>query len=111
MSPETTRLYLIRHGEVEERYHKIFGGRIDMDLSQQGRRQASQLAGYLRRHPVQAVYASPMKRVQQTFAPYVDLGGNPPRTMPDLREVDFGDWTGLGWHDVKERFGMSAFDW
>jgi broad specificity phosphatase PhoE len=111
MSTETTRLYLVRHGEVEERYHKIFGGRIDMDLSDRGRQQASQLAGYLRRHPVQAVYASPMKRVQQTFAPYVELGGTAPRLMGDLREVDFGDWTGLGWHEVRERFGMSAFDW
>ena len=24
-----TRLYLLRHGEVESRYHKVFGGKID----------------------------------------------------------------------------------
>ena len=28
-----TRLLLIRHGEVEDQYHKLFGGRIDMNLS------------------------------------------------------------------------------
>ena len=31
-----TRLYLLRHGEVEARYHRIFGGRIDMELSPRG---------------------------------------------------------------------------
>ena len=39
-----TRLYLIRHGEVEERYHRVFGGRIDMDLSPLGSEQAAAVA-------------------------------------------------------------------
>jgi broad specificity phosphatase PhoE len=31
------RLILVRHGEVEERYHRVFGGcRIDMGLSSLG---------------------------------------------------------------------------
>ena len=111
MKDSTTRLYLVRHGEVEERYHKIFGGRIDMNLSPHGNDQARALAAYLKRHPVQAAYSSPMKRVQQTHGPYVELGGHAPRVFEDLREVDFGDWTGLGWDEVRHRFGMSAFDW
>ena len=28
-----TRIYLLRHAEVETRYQRVFGGRIDMDLS------------------------------------------------------------------------------
>jgi len=28
-----------------------------------------------------------------------------------LREVDFGDWTGLTWEAVREKFGVSAFQW
>ena len=31
--------------------------------------------------------------------------------MPDLREVDFGDWTGFRWNEIKARFGVDAFDW
>ena len=38
-----TKLFLIRHAEVEERYHKVFGGRIDMGLSRRGQEQAKQL--------------------------------------------------------------------
>ena len=36
--------WLIRHAEVETRYQKTFGGRIDMNLSPRGREQAEILA-------------------------------------------------------------------
>lgn len=107
-----TRLYLIRHGEVETRYHRIFGGsRIDMDLSDAGHQQATRLANWLARIPLDAVYASPMRRVQLTWEPSRRFFPADPVILPGLREVDFGDWTGLGWDDVEARFGMSAYDW
>lgn len=106
-----TRLFLIRHAEVEARYQNIFGGRIDMDLSPHGHEQARALAGFLGRLPMDALYDSPMKRVQQTLAPWLNNGAPGPVTLPGLREVDFGDWTGLGWDAVRERFGHSAWDW
>ena len=31
--------------------------------------------------------------------------------MAGLREVDFGDWTGLGWEQVREKFNVSPFHW
>jgi broad specificity phosphatase PhoE len=106
-----TRLFLIRHAEVEARYQNVFGGRIDMDISPRGHEQAAALAGFLRRKEFDAIYASPMKRVQQTLAPLLNNGAPMPVIMPDLREVDFGDWTGHGWDAVKEKFGASAFEW
>ena len=106
-----TRLFLIRHAEVEARYQNVFGGRVDMEISRRGHQQASALADFLRRKKFDALYASPMKRVQQTLAPLLDDGVPRPILMPDLREVDFGDWTGLGWDAVKEKFGASAFEW
>jgi len=107
-----TTLYLIRHGEVETRYHRIFGGsRIDMELSDFGRQQAGRLANWLARIPLDAVYASPMRRVQLTWEPSRRLFPSDPIILPGLREIDFGDWTGLGWNDVESRFGMSAYDW
>lgn len=106
-----TRLLLVRHAEVEARYHRVFGGSVDMDLSPLGHTQAVALADYLRRKPLDAIYASPMKRVQQTLAPFLSNGGPSPVVLPSLREVDFGDWTGHGWDAVREKFGASAFDW
>ena len=106
-----TRLFLIRHAEVEVRYHGIFGGRIDMNLSARGRQMARTLAAYLQRKPLDAVYASPMKRVRQTLAPALRLGTPVPTVLPGLREIDFGDWTGLGWQTVSDRFGFDSHEW
>ncbi len=94
-----TRLLLIRHAEVEERYHKIFGGTIDMNLSPRGQEQARKLAGYLHGRKMDAIYASPMKRVQQTLAPCLNSGAPAQTIMPGLREIHFGDWTG---HELGE---------
>ena len=107
-----TRLYFIRHGEVEERYHRIFGGsRIDMNLSDLGHQHARALAEWFERGSLDAVYVSPMQRANQTAAPLLEEHGLTPAVMPDLREVDFGDWTGFRWHEIQERFGVVAYNW
>jgi len=112
MSPaQPTRLLLVRHAEVEQRYHKIFGGRIDMDLSPRGHDQARRLAEFLRGKTIDAIYASPMKRVQQTLAPVLKNGAPAQRIIDDLREVDFGDWTGLNWEEVCARFNLLTHEW
>jgi broad specificity phosphatase PhoE len=106
-----TSLFLLRHAEVEVQYHRIFGGRIDMGLSPRGETQAITLAKFLEHKTFDAVYASPMKRVQATLAPLVANRNGSPIMIPGLREVDFGDWTGLSWEDVRRKFNLSAFDW
>lgn len=107
-----TRLYFIRHGEVEERYHRIFGGsQIDMALSPLGHEHARALADWFGDGALDSVYVSPMQRVHQTAAPLLKSRGLTPVVLPDLREVDFGDWTGFGWHEIQEKFGVVAFDW
>jgi broad specificity phosphatase PhoE len=111
VKPSVTRLLLIRHAEVEARYQGVFGGRIDMDLSPRGHEQAATLARYLQTKPLSAIYASPMKRVQQTLTPLLVNGAPKPIIVPDLREVDFGDWTGLNLDQVQAKFGVSALSW
>lgn len=111
MTPNPTRLLLIRHAEVEVRYQKVFGGAVDMDLSPLGHEQAGALAKFLRTRHFDALYASPMKRVQQTLAPVLQNGVPQPMILPGLREVDFGDWTGHGWDAILEKFGVSAYTW
>jgi broad specificity phosphatase PhoE len=106
-----TRLLLIRHAEVETRYQRIFGGRIDMNISPHGQSQAVALADFLRHQPLDAIYASPMKRVQQTLAPLLNNGAPPFKVISDLREVDFGDWTGLNYEQVLKTFGVVASAW
>jgi broad specificity phosphatase PhoE len=106
-----TQLFLCRHAEVEDLYHRRFGGTIDMALSAWGHTQAQALARWLSRHRFDAVYASPMQRVQLTLEPFRPQFQGEPVILDGLREVDFGAWTGCGWDEVETRFGMSAFDW
>ena len=110
-APTATRLLLVRHGEVEARYQRKFGGWIDMNLSPNGKRQARILADYLRRKTIDAIYASPMKRVQQTLAPTLKANGHHQTIIEDLREINFGDWTGLGWQEVEDQFKFQSHEW
>jgi broad specificity phosphatase PhoE len=107
----STQLFLLRHGEVEDRYHRVFGGRLDMELSPLGHEQAAALARYVRRHPLDAIYASPMRRAQQTLAPLSSHAPAPAVVRPELCEVDFGDWTGLTWEEVWNRFKIHPSSW
>ena len=110
-SANPTRLLLVRHAEVERNFQRIFGGKIDMNLSPRGHQQAGILAKFLHARKLDAVYASPMKRVQQTLAPYLGNGAPKQTILHDLREVDFGGWTGLNWEQVAEKFNLLTHDW
>jgi alpha-ribazole phosphatase len=112
MSQKHTTLTLIRHGEVAERYHHVFAGRrIDMELSNLGQEQARALAKHLHGVHFGAIYASPMQRAQQTLAPIAVDQKVKPITLDGLAEVDFGDWTGLNWQQLQDRYHFTAYEW
>ena len=106
-----TRLHLIRHGEVDCEFHQVFGGRIDMELSPLGHRQAKHLANFLSERSFDRIYRSPMVRVKQTAAPLLKALNQTAVELDDLCEVDFGVWTGYKWHEIKDKFGKNAIDW
>lgn len=82
-----------------------------MNLSPRGDEQARILAAFLRGKQMDAIYASPMKRVQQTLAPFLNNGAPPQTIMPALREIHFGDWTGLNWEVVCRQFNLDPHEW
>ena len=69
-----------------------------MDLSPRGHEQAAALARYLHQKPLSAIYASPMKRVQQTLAPLLVNGAPKPDHPAGLARGGFRglDRAGLG---------------
>ena len=108
---QPTRLHLVRHGEVDEAYHQVFGGSIDMELSATGHEQAKSLAKFLQGRNFDHIYRSPMVRVRQTAKPLLDALGREAEVIDELREVDFGVWTGHKWHEIQGKFGVDAEDW
>lgn len=100
----TTRMYLIRHGATssnEQRPYVLQGSGIDHPLSENGRRQATALGEFMASHPIDAIFASPMKRAVET-AEYLTKPRNLTiETFADLKEVDVGDWEGRAWDSIQ----------
>jgi probable phosphoglycerate mutase len=83
------RLVLVRHG-LPERVHTDGGG-ADPDLTPLGHEQAGRVVGALEGDPVDAVYASTMRRARSTAVPLAAARGLEPRLVHDLREYDSDD--------------------
>jgi broad specificity phosphatase PhoE len=82
-----------------------------MGLSEEGHKQAEALAAFFSRHPLDALYASPMERARQTLGPLLRSYSLTPVFLEGLREVDFGDWTGLSWEEVNGKMQKDPFAW
>lgn len=82
-----------------------------MELSPLGHEQAKGLAKFLNDRNFDRIYRSPMIRVRQTAKPLLDALDREAEVIDDLREVDFGVWTGHKWHEIQEKFGVDAEDW
>lgn len=86
-----TRLVLVRHGATEWNERGLCLGRKDVPLSATGRRQAELLRDAMRGDRFDAVFASPLARAVETAR----ILGHEPRPLPDLVEIDRGEWEGL----------------
>ncbi len=90
MNPTT--VYLVRHGENHANVRRELSSRhVDYDLTGRGREQARQLAAHFAGQSLHAIYASPLKRAQQTAAPIAAAHGLEVHTLEGLREVEVGD--------------------
>lgn len=100
----TTRILLVRHGATVLSAEDRFAGSTDVDLSDEGRKQAAGLAARLSSVPLAAVYASPMRRTVETASIIVRSRGLSLRLDPGLREIDHGRWEGMHRAEVEAAF-------
>ena len=77
---------LIRHALPVRR--ELTEGRADPELSEAGLRQAEHLATYLAGESIHAVYASPLRRAQQTAMPLAGVKGLEIVTEDGVAEYD-----------------------
>ena len=66
---EITVVHLLRHGEVHNPKHVLYGRLPGYHLSANGRMMAVAAADYFEGRPVAAVFASPLERAQETAQP------------------------------------------
>jgi probable phosphoglycerate mutase len=107
----TTRVLLIRHGATVLSAEDRFAGSTDVELSDEGRRQARGLAQRLATLPLTAVYASPMKRTRETASIVAAPAKLEPRVDDGLREIDHGHWEGLTRKEAESRFAEEYGAW
>jgi broad specificity phosphatase PhoE len=99
-----TVLLLARHGETDWTHEKRWQGHADPPLNERGRAQARALAGTLGDVRLDAIYSSDLLRASQTATMVAEGRAIEVRLDPELRENDFGDWTGLTRDEVERRF-------
>ena len=103
MSDEATDtiLYLVRHGETEYNRRRIVQGRgVDAELNETGHQQAEALAARFADVPLDAIYASSLRRAQQTAAAVHRHHENVPVAyLADLDEMAWGRYEGMGASD------------
>src|ERR1700758_2005170 len=86
---EITVVHLLRHGEVHNPKHILYGRLPGSPLSANGRMMAAAAADYFAGRPVAAVFASPLERAQETAQPVAERLGLPITT--DERRIEWGN--------------------
>jgi probable phosphoglycerate mutase len=107
----TTRIYLIRHGATILSAEDRFAGATDVDLSDEGRRQAEALALRLSDDHITAVYCSPLRRTIETAMIVARPQGLTPIPRDGLREINHGRWESLRRSDVEAQFPEEYAAW
>ena len=91
--PQTTAaaLWLVRHGESTWNVAGLAQGHNDeAELTERGLRQAAEAAAQFGYRPVRAIYASDLRRAQQTAAAFAAVLGLPVAADARLRERSLG---------------------
>src|SRR5487761_132743 len=84
-------LWLVRHGESTWNTAGLAQGHNDeAELTERGRRQAAEAAAQFGYRPVRAIYASDLRRAQQTAAAFAAVLGLPVYADARLRERSLG---------------------
>ena len=93
-------LLLTRHGNAASP-DVMLGGRLDVPLTEKGRREAEALAARLAGVRIDRIIASPMLRALETAQPIAR--GRQVEIDERLREQDYGTWEGMTHGEIEAR--------
>src|SRR4051794_32131341 len=101
-----TRFLLIRHA-LNDTVGLRFAGRMPgVELNEEGKGQAAELAERLGKQPIKAIYSSPLERSLATAQPLADKLKLKVETVDEFTELDMGEWTGRDFEEIR---GCSYF--
>ncbi len=107
--PTTT--WLLRHGETPLSTERRFSGVAEVSLSERGQAQASAAAARVAGLGVDVIVSSPLTRAMQTASVVARKAGLDVAVDDGLRETDWGQWEGLTFAEVQQRWGRELQEW
>ncbi|APV44237.1 alpha-ribazole phosphatase [Dehalogenimonas formicexedens] len=94
------RLILVRHGKTATDNPEKCHGSTDIDLSEEGYRQAHRLAERFRHQKIDAIYASTLRRGIETAKHIAAPHNIKIYSAPELNEVNFGQIEGITFEEA-----------
>jgi broad specificity phosphatase PhoE len=104
-------LYLIRHGETESNREKRYTGWTESPLSPYGLRQAEKAGSFLAARGIDELYCSDLQRAIGTAQVIGVCSKLEPCPTPLLREIHFGQWEGLTYKEIEQRWKTKIREW
>ena len=97
--------FLFRHGQTDWNLQKKCQGSTDIPLNQTGIDQANELATFMKRYPLDAIFTSHLKRAHRTAQIISEIHNIPLFIEKDLRETFFGEMEGMFVNDIIAHVG------
>lgn len=107
------KLFLIRHGQTDWNLKGKIQGSYDSELNEAGIIQAEELSKKIieNNYEFSKIYSSRQKRAMKTAqilskatnVDYIQING--------LEEMNLGEWEGLSWAEVKEKYPSEYDEW
>lgn len=108
---EATRILAIRHGQTAWNADSRIQGHTDIALDALGEWQAERVALALGDEELDVLYSSDLARARQTAAPLAARKKLELRIDPGLRERGFGEFEGLSFKQIEQRWPEQAAAW
>ena len=105
-----TKIILVRHGQSIGNLTRRFLGHTDLDLSDQGYVQANATAVALKNEKIDKIYSSDLIRAYNTAVPHSKMHNLPIICCEGLREAYVGEWEGLLFDEIVEKWGREVFE-
>ncbi|HLD02759.1 MAG TPA: histidine phosphatase family protein [Candidatus Nanoarchaeia archaeon] len=103
------KVYIVRHGETDYNKNKVFQGQIDSHLTEEGIRQAKDLAERLKDCKITKIYCSTLTRARDTAKIISDVLKADVVETPLLKEQSLGIWEDKNKQqvikDLKDKYG------
>lgn len=107
------KLFLIRHGQTDWNIKGKIQGSCDIELNVTGSKQAEELSSKILKdkYKFSKIYSSLQRRAVKTAEILSKVTNVEYISMEGLEEINLGEWQGLSWTEVKEKYPTEYKEW